>query len=106
MKQDQPFNFEDFYDPTNQQLDDKLFSPVHAHFPPEIYYQSELQYGTNNNMSDFFDSVNWDAISYDTSSLELGSSFLNVRDNGSGSDSDVEMTNMTVSNSCNQNYLY
>ncbi|XP_014505174.1 protein NTM1-like 9 isoform X2 [Vigna radiata var. radiata] len=93
--EDQPFNFEDFYDPTNQQLDDKLFSPVHAHFPPEIYYQSELQYGTNNNMSDFFDSVNWDAISYDTSSLELGSSFLNVRDNGSGSDSDVEMTNMT-----------
>ncbi|XP_027940384.1 protein NTM1-like 9 isoform X1 [Vigna unguiculata] len=95
-EQDQAFNFEDFYDPTKQQLlDDKLFSPVHAHFPPEIYYQSELQYGTNDNMSDFFDSVNWDAISYDTSSLELGSSFLNVKDNGSGSDSDVEMANMT-----------
>jgi len=73
-------------------------------------------------MSDFFDSVNWDAISYDTSSLELGSSFLNVKDNGSGSDSDVEMANMTVSNSnsnsnnsdcflvildcCNQNFLF
>ncbi|CAJ1970591.1 unnamed protein product [Sphenostylis stenocarpa] len=99
-EQDQPFNVDMFYDPTNQQLDDKLFSPVHAHFPPEIYYQannqSEFQYGTNDNMSDFFDSVvNWDAISYDTSSLDLSSSFLNVKDNGSGSDSDVEMANMT-----------
>ncbi|XP_068486028.1 NAC domain-containing protein 91-like isoform X2 [Phaseolus vulgaris] len=93
--EDQAFNFEDFYDPTNQQLDDKLFSPVHAHFPPEIYYQSELQYGTNDNMSDLFDSVNWDAISYDTSSLEPCSSLLNVKDHGSGSDSDVEMANMT-----------
>lgn len=91
-----------FYDPTNQPLDDKLFSPIHAHFPQEIYYQAnnqpELQYGTNEtNISDFFDSVvNWDAFSYDTSSQDLSSSFFNFKDNGSGSDSDVEMANMTV----------
>ena len=96
-------NVDIFYDPTNQQLDDKLFSPVHAHFPTDFYYQannqSELQYGTSENISEFFDSVvNWDSFSYATSSLDLGSSFLNPKDNGSGSDSDVEMTNMLVSN--------
>ncbi|TKY56417.1 NTM 9 [Spatholobus suberectus] len=93
----QMLNVDIFYDPANLQLDDKLFSPVHAHFPPEIYYQannqSELQYGTNEtNISDYFD---LDAFSYDTSSLELSSSLLNVKDNGSSSDSDVEMANMT-----------
>ncbi|KAK7301000.1 hypothetical protein RJT34_11854 [Clitoria ternatea] len=101
-EEDQPFNVDIFYDPTNQQLDDKLFSPVHAHFPPEFRYpannQSELQYGTNEaNISDFFDSVvNWDAISYDdSSSLDISSTWPNVKDNGSCSDSDVEMANMT-----------
>ncbi|KHN46203.1 NAC domain-containing protein 78 [Glycine soja] len=99
-EEDQPLNVDIFYDPTNLPLDDKLFSPVHAHFPTDFYYQannqSELQYGTNENISEFFDSVvNWDAFSHDTSSLDLSSSFLiNNTDNGSGSDSDVEMTNM------------
>ncbi|RZB69740.1 protein NTM1-like 9 [Glycine soja] len=98
-EEDQLLSVDIFYDPTNQQLDDKLFSPVHAHLPADFYYQannqSELQYGTSENISEFFDSVvNWDSFSYATSSLDLGSSFLNPKDNGSGSDSDVEMANM------------
>lgn len=99
-------NWDIFYNPTNGQLDDKLFSPVHAHFPPEFYYQPnnelELQYGSNEaDVSDFINSaVNWDEFSREeNSSLELNSTLLNVKDSGSCSDSDVEMANMTVSNS-------
>ncbi|XP_027369168.1 NAC domain-containing protein 62-like isoform X2 [Abrus precatorius] len=104
-EEDQPLNVNIFYDPINQQLDDKLFSPVHAHFPPEFSYQPnnqpELLYGTNEpNISDFFDSVvNWDAFSHDdSSSLDLSSTLINVKEYGSGSDSDVEMANMTKNN--------
>ncbi|KAK7321329.1 hypothetical protein VNO77_31860 [Canavalia gladiata] len=101
-EEDQPWNVNIFYDPTYQQLDDKLFSPVHAHFPQEFCYQpnnqSEPMYGTNEaNISDFIYSVvNWDAVSFeDSSSHEQSSSMPNIKDNGSGSDSDVEMINMT-----------
>ncbi|KAL2317538.1 hypothetical protein Fmac_031414 [Flemingia macrophylla] len=90
-EEDQPFSDDIFYDPTSHPLDDKLFSPVHAHFPQGIYYQNqpELPYSTND--TSFSDIFNWDAFSYDTSSLDLSSSLLHVKDNGSGSDSDVEM---------------
>ncbi|KAK7385481.1 hypothetical protein VNO78_31203 [Psophocarpus tetragonolobus] len=97
-EEDQPLDVNMFYDPTSRQLDDKLFSPVHAHFPPDFYYQDnnqpEHQYGTNETNIDFFDSVvNWSEFCYDTSSLDLISSILNAKDNGSGSDSEVEMAN-------------
>ncbi|XP_020205492.1 NAC domain-containing protein 62 [Cajanus cajan] len=98
-EEDLPFDVNIFFN-TTEPLDDKLFSPVHAHFPQEIYYQTnnqpELQYGTNEtNFSNIFESINWDAFSYDTSSLDVSSSLLNIKDNGSGSDSDVEMANIT-----------
>ncbi|KAJ1431771.1 NAC domain [Sesbania bispinosa] len=102
IEEDQPLNLDIFYDLTNEQLDDKLFSPVHAHFPSGFYYQPnnelQLQYGTNETtISDFISSVvNWDEFSHEeSSSLELNSALINVKDNGSCSDSDVDMANMT-----------
>ncbi|CAI8607992.1 unnamed protein product [Vicia faba] len=49
--EDQLLNFDIFYDPLLVLLDDKLVSPVHAHFPPEFYHQANnelFQYGENN----------------------------------------------------------
>ncbi|GAU25748.1 hypothetical protein TSUD_216800 [Trifolium subterraneum] len=95
---DQPLNFDIFDDPQFEPFDDKLFSPVHAHFPREFNYQAnnefEFQYGTNEiDVSDFFNSaVNWDECSYEASS----SCFLSRKDNGSCSDSDAEMAKMTM----------
>lgn len=104
----------DIFFQANEPLDDKLFSPVHLHIPPEFYYQENsesdghcglpLQYGTNEtNISDFFNSVvNWDGFSYDESrSQKLNSSLFDVKDNGSYIESDVQMPNMMVSNSSN-----
>jgi hypothetical protein len=85
--------------------DDKLFSPAHAHFPPEFGYQANnelIQYGTNGtDVSDFFNScVNWDEFSSEASiSLDLSPTIFKIPENGPCSDSDVEMANMMVSNS-------
>lgn len=109
FQEDQLLNLDIFYDPTNEPLDDKLFSPVHVHLPPEFYFPPsnesdnscglQLQYGTNEaNMSDFLNSVvNWDEISYDSSTHKPTSTLIDAKDNGSGSDSDVEMSNIPVS---------
>nr|QSD99871.1 NAC family transcription factor [Melilotus albus] len=93
-EEDQLLNLDIFDSPQFLPWDDKLFSPVHAHFPPEFYGQAnnELsQYGTNEiDVSDFFSSaVNWDNFS-----SEANSCLFNIPENGSCSDSDVEMTNM------------
>ncbi|CAK8537732.1 unnamed protein product [Lathyrus sativus] len=91
-EEDPPLNFDIFDDPPLEPLDDKLFSPVHAHFPPEFYHQANnelFQYGTNKtDISDFFDSaVNWDDL--------CDSIYLEDENNGLCSVSDVEMANMT-----------
>lgn len=98
-----------YYNPQFEQLDDRLFSPAHAHFPAEFYHhpnnELEFQYGTNEtDVSDFFNSaINWDElVREDSSSLELNSALLNVKDNGSCSDSDVDIT---VSNGSGPFYL-
>lgn len=89
-------NFGIFDEPLLEPLDDKLFSPVHAHFPPDFYHQANnelFQYGTNKtDVSDFFNSaVNWDDL--------CDSIYLEDENNGPCSVSDVEMANMTVSSS-------
>lgn len=59
----------------------------------------QFQYGSNEtNISELFDSViNWGEISGEGSiSQKPTSTILNPRDNGSGSDSDVEMANIPV----------
>ncbi|CAJ2652383.1 unnamed protein product [Trifolium pratense] len=102
---DQLLNLDIFEDPQFEPLDDKLFSPVHAHFPREFNYQpntefefqygtNEFQYGTNEtDVSHFFNSaVNWDEFSYEASS----SCFLSHKDNGSCSGSDAEMAKTTM----------
>lgn len=111
-------NFDIYYNPKDGLLlDDRLYSPVLAHMPPEFDYQANsesdgqcgLQYGTNEiNISDFLDSnLNWDQIPCEESSnyQQNFPLLLNVKDNGSGSDSDAEVANMmTVSNSSNAIY--
>lgn len=110
-------DFETRYDPIKDLLDDKLFSPALVHMPPEFHYEANnesdgrygLQYGTNEiSISDFLNSdVNWDQISYDESCNQYQNfPLLNVKDNGSGSDTDVEVANMTVSNSSNNMHLF
>ncbi|KAK7282481.1 hypothetical protein RIF29_11297 [Crotalaria pallida] len=83
---DDLFNFDDFFDPKSDLFDGKIFSPAHAHIPPDFYCQTHnesgglcgLHYGTNEtNISDFFDSVvNWDDVPYhDSGSDEQKSNF-------------------------------
>lgn len=104
-EEDQLLNFDMFYDPTTEPLDDKLFSPVHQHIPPEFCYPSsdevancglQFQYGTNEiDITEFINSVvNWDELSYDSSSQKPTSALVDAKDNGSGSESDVEMPNI------------
>ncbi|TKY73998.1 NTM 9 [Spatholobus suberectus] len=76
----QPLDFDIYYDPSNELLDDKFFSPVLAHIQPEFHYQANieldnqygLQYGTNEtNISDFLNSVvNWDQVPYEEPNCE------------------------------------
>ena len=109
-----------FNDPMIETLDDKMFSPVHAHMPADVYFPVnnildgrsgvQLQYGTNEaNMSAFFDSiVNWDEVSCDQSGCQKPTPTLfNAKDNGSGSDSDVETAITPVNSSSNMvSWLY
>ncbi|KAJ1400582.1 NAC domain [Sesbania bispinosa] len=101
-EEDQPLNFDIFDDPSYNLLDDKLFSPVLVHIPQEFHYQANnesdgrcaLQYGTNEpNISDLF---NWEQLSYEEPGCQQQNfPLFNVKDSGSGSDSDVEVANMT-----------
>ncbi|XP_027364827.1 NAC domain-containing protein 91-like isoform X2 [Abrus precatorius] len=102
----QPLNFDIYYDPNNQLLDDKLFSPVLVHIPPEIHYQANnesegrcgLQYGTNEtNISEFLNSVvNWDQLPFEEPGCQQQNyPLFNVKDNILGSDLDAELANMT-----------
>ncbi|MCI01528.1 NAC domain-containing protein, partial [Trifolium medium] len=86
-------------------LDDRLFSPVLAHMPQEFNYQANnesdgqygLQYGTNEiNISDFLNyNLNWDQLPCEElSSHQQNFSLFNVKDNGSGSESEAG-SNMT-----------
>ncbi|XP_054788634.1 protein NTM1-like 9 [Prosopis cineraria] len=104
-EEDQLLNFDMFYDPTTEPWDDKLFSPAHQHIPPEFCFPLsnevdncglQLQHDTNEvNMAEFLNSViNWDELSYDSSSQKPTSTLVDAKDNGSGSDSDVEMPNI------------
>jgi len=99
----QPLNY---YDPRNELLDDKLFSPVLAHIQPEFHYQANnesdgwygLQYGTNEtNMSDFLNSVvNWDQVSFEDLNCQQQSyPLFNVKDSVLSSDLDSELAIMT-----------
>lgn len=100
-------NYDPYYDPRNELLDDKLLSPVLAH-EQEFHYQANiesdgrygLQYGTND-ISDFLNSVvNWDQLPYEEPNYQQQSyPLFNVKDNVLGSDIDAELANMTVSNS-------
>lgn len=113
FQEDQLLDLDIFYDPTTEPLDGKLFSPVHMHIPPEFNFSAsdepdnrgglQYQYGTNDaNFSDFLNSVvNWDEVSYDSSTQKPTSTLIDAKDNGSGSDSDVEMLNAPVSTICN-----
>ena len=98
-------------------LDDRLFSPPLVHMPQEFHYQANnesdgrcgLQYGSNEiNISDFLNyDLNWDQIPCEVSvSHQPNFPMLNVKDSGSGSNSDVEVANMTVSNSSNAIYCF
>ena len=92
-------------------VNDKVFSPEHAHMPPDMCQQvnyaaddhcgQQLQYGTNEpDITKIIDSfVNWDELSCEDSTL------LNARDNGLGSDSDVEMAFKQVKLSSNTSFL-
>ncbi|CAK8567724.1 unnamed protein product [Lathyrus sativus] len=106
-EEDHAMNFDIYYNPKDGLLlDDRLFSPVLTHMPPEFDYQANsesdgqcgLQYGTNEiNISDFLDSnLNWDQIPCEESSSypQNFTPLLTVKDNGSGSDSDAEVANM------------
>ncbi|XP_058786662.1 NAC domain-containing protein 91-like [Vicia villosa] len=106
-EEDHALNFDIYYNPKDGLLlDDRLFSPVLAHMPPEFDYQANsesdgqcgFQYGTNElNISDFLDSnLNWDQVPCEESSSypQNFPPLLNVKDNGSGSDSDAEVANM------------
>lgn len=98
-----PLNYDPYYDPTNELLDGKLFSPVLAH-EQEFHYQANiesdgqygLQYGTND-ISDFLNSVvNWDQLPYEEPNYQQQSyPLFNVKDNVLGSDIDAEPANMT-----------
>ncbi|CAI8585736.1 unnamed protein product [Vicia faba] len=90
-EEDPLLNFDIFDDPPLESLDDKLFSPLHAHFPPEFYHQANnelFHYGTNKmDDSDFLNSaINWDEL--------CDSIYLEDENNGPCSVSDVEMANM------------
>ncbi|KAK7353465.1 hypothetical protein VNO80_18912 [Phaseolus coccineus] len=102
----QPWNVDMCYDPKNELLYDKLFSPVLAHIQPEFHYQPNsesdsrygLQYGTNEtNISDFLNSVvNWDALPYEEPNCQQWSSpSFNVQNSVLGSHIDSELANMT-----------
>ncbi|XP_061364043.1 protein NTM1-like 9 [Gastrolobium bilobum] len=102
----QPLKYDIYYDPKNELFDGKLFSPELVHIPPEFNFQANdesdgrwgLQYGTNDlHFSDVFDSFfNWDELSNaESGSQQQSSPLFNVKDNGSGSDSDVEVVNKT-----------
>lgn len=120
LQEDHALNFDIYYNPKDGLLlDDRLFSPVLAHMPHEFDYQANsesvghcgFQYGTNElNISDFLDSnLNWDQVPCEESSRypQNFPPLLNVKDNGSGSDSDAEVANMiTVSNSSNTIYCF
>ncbi|KAI4307011.1 hypothetical protein L6164_030246 [Bauhinia variegata] len=87
------------FNPTSESWDDKLFSPEHAHMPQDIYYQvnNESEYGTNDgSLAEFLDSVvNWDEFSCEVSSPQKPISAISCpKDNGSGSESDVEMASI------------
>ncbi|XP_057457547.1 protein NTM1-like 9 [Lotus japonicus] len=103
-EENQPLNLDMYNDLKNDIFDDKLFSPALVHLPPVFDYQasnepddrSGLQYGTNETaISDLFDSLTWDQLSYEESgSQPMNFPLFNVKDSGSGSDSDFEITNM------------
>ncbi|XP_058762265.1 NAC domain-containing protein 62-like [Vicia villosa] len=91
-EEDPLWNFGIFDDPLLEPLDDKLFSPPHAHFPPEFYLQDNnelFQYDTNKtDDSDFLNSaINWDDL--------CDSIYLDDENSGPCSVSDAEMANMT-----------
>lgn len=100
-----------FNDPITGSFEDKLFSPLHVHMPSEFYDPAsnesaghcglQHQYGMNeSNIPEFFDSaINWcDLPREDSISQKPGSTVSNSRENGSGSDSDMETTNIPVNN--------
>ncbi|KAL1290645.1 hypothetical protein HN51_059195 [Arachis hypogaea] len=87
-----PLNWDIFNDPEDKIFDDKLFSPVHSHIPPEFYYQANNE----TNIADILNSVNWDEISYeDPYSQAQNNFFNNVKQSVSGSEPDAGLTNMT-----------
>ncbi|RDX73208.1 Protein NTM1-like 9 [Mucuna pruriens] len=101
-----PLDYDIYYDPKNELLDGKLFSPVHAHIQPEFHYQPNvesdsrygLQYGTNEtNISEFLDSiVNWDQFPYvEPNCQQQNFPSFNVEDNVLCSGIDAELANMT-----------
>ncbi|KAI4338060.1 hypothetical protein L6164_016414 [Bauhinia variegata] len=87
-----------FLNPIGETLDDKLFSPVHMHMPQHMYFQvnNEAEYGTNGeNFAELLDSVvNWGDFSCDLSSSQKTQTISCGKDNGSGSDSEVEMASV------------
>jgi len=110
LQEFQPWNIDMCYDPKNELLDDKLFSPVLAHIQPEFDFEPNsvsdsrygLQYGTNEtNISDFLNSVvNWDDLAYEEANCQQCSfPSFNVQNSVLGSHIDSELANMTVSNS-------
>ncbi|KAK7410781.1 hypothetical protein VNO78_01867 [Psophocarpus tetragonolobus] len=102
-----PLDIGIYYDPKNELLDDRLFSPVLSHIQPEFHYQANmesdgrygLQYGTNEiNMSDFLNSVvNWDQVPYyeEPNCQQQSYPSFDVKNNTFSSDIDAELTNMT-----------
>jgi hypothetical protein len=105
-EEDQASILDMYYNPKDGLLlDDRLFSPVLAHMPQEFNYQANnesdgqcgLQYGTNEiNISDFLNyNLNWDQLPCaEFSSHQQNFSLFNVKDNGSGSESEAG-SNMT-----------
>lgn len=101
-------NSDIFSDLENDLFDDILFSPALVHLPQVFDYQasnepdglSGLQYGTNETaISDLFESLTSDQLSYEESgSQPMNYPLFNVKDSGWGSDSDLKVTNMPVSN--------
>ncbi|XP_047149684.1 NAC domain-containing protein 91-like isoform X2 [Vigna umbellata] len=101
----QPWNVDMYYDPKNELLDDKLFSPELALVQPEFHYQPNsesdsrygLQYGTNEtNISDFLNSVvNWDELPYEEpNDQQWPYPSFNVQKSALGSDIDSELANI------------
>ncbi|MED6220362.1 hypothetical protein PIB30_044180 [Stylosanthes scabra] len=87
-----PINWDIFNDPEDKIFDDKLFSPIHSHIPPEFYYQANNE----TNIADILNSVNWDEISYEDPYSQTQNNFFNdVKQSISGSEPDAGVTNMT-----------